>query len=364
METFLYGYTKNKRGQKGARRSKPAVGGYISRHNLFLQISSLENLFVSWNEFLRGKRFRPDVAAFGQHVEDNLFKLHNALRSGSWSHGAYEKFYVSDPKLRTIHKARVADRIIHHAIFRAIEPIFDRSFIFDSWSCRRNKGTHASVLRARSLLNRSSRGGSKQTWVLKCDIKKYFENVNQDILLTLIAKKIQDERTLNLLARIIKSFDRGMPLGNLTSQLFANIYLDPFDHFVKETLCAPIYLRYCDDFMLVHTSREWLVDRLGAIQNYLQTNLKLKLHPNKITIRPFHWGVDWLGYVLFPHCIILRHKTRKRMWKKVGQKVNDYLHGQCEYESVHSVLMSYKGILDHSCNGDDRKGLLQLLRSL
>lgn len=332
-------------------------GGVIKSHTLFDEISSLENLFLAWREFLRGKRGRRDVQEYGLRLEDNLFALHEHLRSGTWKHGGYEQFRVCDPKPRIIHKASVADRIIHHAVVRVIEPIFERSFMFNSWSCRKGKGTHGAVMWCQSELNRISKHGKKPVWVIKCDIKKYFENIDNDILLGFISRKIQDQRTYELIRQIISSFKPGLPLGNLTSQLFANIYLNSFDHYSREVIRPLFYIRYCDDFILVHHSRDWLIEQIPKIKRYVSQRLNLTLHPHKIILRPFRHGIDWLGYVLYPDRRMMRPRTRQRMWQDMNKKIDDYLVGATEYESLRSTFSSYDGILKVSWNGDDREEL-------
>ncbi len=279
-----------------------------------------------------------DVQEFNFNLEDNLFQLHQELVNKIYQHSNYTSFYVTDPKLRHIHKACVRDRILHHAVFRILYPIFDRSFIFDSYSCRLRKGTHKAVRRLKSFCNKLSRNNYKNIFALKCDVKKFFDSIDQEVLLKLIKKKIQDGDTLWLIERIIKSFktkeNNGLPIGNVTSQLFANIYLDEFDQFVKHNLKVKYYLRYCDDFVILNENANQSLKMIDNISNFLVNNLTLSLHPNKIIIRKYRQGIDFLGYVVRPHCVTLRTKTKKRIFKKVN-KIN---------------LQSYLGVLKH-CEG-------------
>jgi retron-type reverse transcriptase len=295
------------------------------------------------------------VRLFEWQLEDNIFSLHEQLQNGVWRHGQYKQFIVCDPKPRIIHKATVVDRLLHHAITRLIEPIFERSFIFDSWSCRRDKGTHYSVERCHQLLFTLGHNNHYPVWILKGDIKKYFASINHNILLDLIKKKIDDVKVVALIANIVESFPTGVPLGNLTSQLFANIYLNNFDHFIKEQLKASVYLRYSDDFIIAHHSRDWILSFIPKIQSYLSTKLKLTLHPHKIIVRPFHQGIDWLGYVLYPNYRLLRPKTKKRVWKKINQKMNDYLGGTVSLDDLKSLLASYHGLFKCAWSDDDRR---------
>lgn len=173
---------------------------------MFELIISLENLFAAWREFRRGKRGKPDVRLFERHIEDNLFQLHDELANGSYRHAAYERFHIFDPKHRVIHKATVRDRVVHHAVNRIVAPILERSFIYDSYSCRIEKGTHAAVRRLERFARRVSRNWTGPCWVLKCDIRKFFDNVDHDILFEFIKRRITCPKTIELLRSIIESY--------------------------------------------------------------------------------------------------------------------------------------------------------------
>jgi retron-type reverse transcriptase len=254
---------------------------------------------------------------FERNLEDNLFELRSELISQRYRHGEYEPFTVFDPKQRTIHKAGVRDRVVHQAIVNVIEPLFERSFIHDSYSCRVGKGTHAAVNRLRHFLRSESRNDTKTVYALKCDIRKFFASVDQTILVRLLERRILDERIRNLSKVIIGSFStspgKGIPLGNLTSQLFANVYLHELDRFVKHGLRIRRYVRYCDDFVLSFEDRSEAFETAKRIDVFLECELTLRLHPDKITVRTWTQGVDFLGYVLLPHATILRQKTARRM---------------------------------------------------
>lgn len=331
---------------------------------IFDSIISLENLFAAWKNFLRGKRARFETQAFSMRLESNLLELRKVLEQETWQHGCYKQLIVCDPKPRKIHKADIRDRIIHHALVRVIEPIFDRSFIFDSWSCRLGKGNRAAVLRCNDLLRKLSRNNRRPVWILKCDIKKYFESIDQQILMNEIKKKITDQDALNIITKIVKSFSPGLPLGNLTSQLFANIYLNPFDHFIKEKLFAPLYMRYCDDFILAHQSKEWLLAKVDNIKDFLYSKLRLTLHPNKILLRPWHHGIDWLGVVIYPSHLKLRPNTYKRIWINVCRTTQEYLVNNLSRDSFRSTIMSYIGLLQSAGHNRDCEKLFELLKFL
>ena len=312
-------------------------------HNIFGDIISLDNLLIAWKEFRRGKRQKKDVQEFEFNLEENLFSLHESLLSKTYYPESYQSFYVQDPKLRHIHKATVRDRVLHQALFRILYTIFDRQFIYDSYSCRLGKGVHRAVNRLNDFLRKESYHYSKPIFVLKCDIRKFFDSIDQQTLLNLIKQRVVDPNTIWLVEKIIYSFeklpDQGLPLGNVTSQLFANIYLNELDQFVKHKLRVKYYLRYCDDFAIVSDGKDYLVSLIPQINNFLNINLRLDLHPKKITLRKFSWGVDFLGYVILPHHILLRTKTKGRILSRLGR-------GEINEKS----LPSYLGIIGH-CQG-------------
>lgn len=316
---------------------------------------------MAWDEFKTGKKKKIDVAEFGNDVKNNIFELHRELKAKNYRHLPYESFYVKDPKLRHIHKACVKDRVLHHAIFRVLYPIFDASFIFDSYASRFNKGTHAAVKRLNIFARKAGKNNTKTCWFLKCDIKKFFDSIDQDILTSLIKNKINDENAIWLLTSVIKSFKRGIPLGNVTSQLFANVYLNELDKFIKHTLKIKYYVRYCDDFVMVSASKVCLENLISQINNFLESHLKLSLHPNKIIIRKYHQGIDFLGYVSFPHHIVLRNRTKKRMFGKINLKMSEFKKYEISVESFNQTLQSYFGVLKHCDSCKLGKKVIDLL---
>ncbi|MEK7070477.1 MAG: reverse transcriptase domain-containing protein, partial [Patescibacteria group bacterium] len=204
-------------------------------------IISLENLLFAWKEFLKGKKSRKDVLEFERDLMTNIIDLHNELSYKTYRHSDYYAFNISDPKPRNIHKAKVRDRLLHHALYRALYPFFDRTFISDSYSCRRGKGTHKAIQRFRIFSNRVSKNNTKTVWVLKCDIRKFFTSIDHGVLTEIIKKYIYDKDTISLLSELIGSFHSakegiGLPLGSLTSQIFVNIYMNEFDQFMKHKL--------------------------------------------------------------------------------------------------------------------------------
>lgn len=305
----------------------------------------MKNIFLAWDEFVRGKRQKTDVQKFGRFLEDNLFDLQKSLQDKTYRHHGYHEFYVRDPKIRHIHKACVKDRIVHHLVGKILEEVFEPTFYVHSYSCRKNKGTHKAIKTLVKMTRKASKNNSSTLFVLKCDIKKYFASVDHDILIKLIKKRINDNNFIMLVLIIINSFNtkncfgKGMPIGNLTSQFFANIYLDPLDKYIKHKLKVKYYLRYADDFILLSNDKNELNDLLTKIEKYLNNELKLVLHPFKIEIRDYYLGIDFLGYIIFPNYIIPRTKTKKRIFKKLNEE-----------KMFNQRLQSYLGYLSH-CNG-------------
>jgi len=335
-------------------------GGGVHSHKIFDQIISLENLFLAWKEFKRGKKNKPDVQEFEFNLEDNLFQLHRELKTKTYQHSNYTSFYVKDPKLRNINKAFVRDRVLHHAIFRILYPIFDESFIFDSYSCRLDRGTHKAVNRLEKFSRKLSKNNKNNFFCLKCDIRKFFDSVDQAFLLKLIKKKIQDNDTGWLIEKVIKSFPNGLPLGNVTSQLFANIYLNEFDQFVKHKLKARYYLRYCDDFIILWRDKRCLIKLIPLIDNFLKEKLKLSFHPDKIIVRKYHQGIDFLGYVVLPYYRVLRTKTKRRIFRKIRSKYSNLRLNLISQEFFNQSLQSYLGILKHCKGYKIKKRILNL----
>lgn len=325
--------------------------------NIFDRTVSLENLFSAWDKFKSDKQKKRDVQKFEWRLEENIFQLHRDLKYHRYKHGAYASFYIRDPKQRHIHKAIVRDRILHHAVFSVLNPIFEPTFISNSFSCRIDKGTHKGIDALDKTLRKISGNGFKPCFALKCDIKKFFETVDHSILLNIIRKRIKDADAMRLLEKIIESFisqystlfkRRGLPIGNLTSQLFANIYLNELDQFIKHKLKVKYYIRYTDDFVIGAEDKLYLENIIEAIHSFLSDKLGLELHPNKVTIRKFHQGIDFLGYIVLPHHRLLRIKTRKRIFRKLRERINEYKIGTISERTLEQSLQSYLGVLSHA----------------
>ncbi len=329
----------------------------IFHTGVFDEVISLENLFLAWTEFRKGKRSKLDVQAFELQLEDNIFALHEDLVGGDYLHGGYHQFRVSDPKPRVISKASVRDRLLHRAIYRVLYPLFDKTFIFDSYSCRNNKGTHKAFQRLTQMTRKISENYTRPCYALKCDIRKFFDSIDHEVLFDLLKNRIEDEKLLKLLWGIIGSFEcslgRGMPLGNLTSQLFANIYMDPLDKFVKHRLKVRFYIRYADDFVFLGYGADELMGCLVESNCFLKTRLKLIIHPNKIYFRKLKWGIDYVGYVALPYYCLPRQKTITRIKKRIGRLLDSG-----DINELLKAIPSYLGYFGHANSYKLQRGLL------
>jgi retron-type reverse transcriptase len=308
---------------------------------LFEELVSTENLFTAWALFRRGKRRKVGVRAFEHNLEENLFELQAALENGSYRPEAYRSFRVNDPKSRVIHAAAVRDRVAHQALVNVVEPVFETRFIHDSYSCRVGKGTHEAVKRLREFLRRASRNDTRTVYALKCDVRRFFASIDHGILLLLLERRLGVGRTLCLCQSIIESHEtavgKGLPLGNVTSQLFANAYLNELDRFIKHELREKFYLRYCDDFIIVDHDRKRLIEMVRPIGDFLRKRLLLELHPTKVSVRSWTQGIDFLGYVTMPKATVMRPVTTRRAVRLVSpENLPSYL-GMCSHADAYEL---------------------------
>lgn len=305
----------------------------------FEDIISLENLLWAWQEFECGKKNKSDVHTFRMHLFEQIKRLHEELSSRTYTHGGYIRFRINDPKPRAIHKAQVRDRVVHHALHRIVYPFFDAKFIDDSFSTRVGKGTHGAMDRFSLYARKVSRNHTRTCYVLKCDIRKFFASIDHEILYSILRQYIPDQGMLWLFTRIIDSFQsssgKGLPLGNLTSQLFANIYMNGFDQFMKHGLRVKYYIRYADDFVMLSHERSVFEKTIPLVETFLSERLKLGLHPDKVSIRTIASGVDYLGWVHFSDHRIPRGTTKRRALKVLNSNPSE------------ATFQSYLGLFSH-----------------
>lgn len=331
--------------------------------NLYPSIYDFENLYFAYLKARRSKRYRSEVLEFTSNLEENLLQLQNELIWRTYRTGRYREFYVHDPKTRLVMALPFRDRVVHHALVAVIEPIFERRFIFDSYACRPGKGTHAGANRVTFFLKKLTRLHGR-VYCLKADISKYFPSINHRILKELIRKKIVCPGTLWLIDEIIGSAadpsnpdPKGIPIGNLTSQLFANIYLHELDIFVKHTLKARYYVRYMDDFVLLSPNKDELWEYKREIQVFLADRLNLALN-GKTSVFPISQGIDFLGYRIWPTHRLLRKNSIKRMKRKLKIFRKKYSEGRITMDRMNASIQSWLGHCKHANTYNLRQKLL------
>ncbi len=322
----------------------------MKRHkHLFEKICAKENLEKAFKKARKGKTTRPYVIEFEKDLAKNLTDLQKELQEVTYSPIPLKTFVLRDPKTRKICVSDFRDRIVHHAICNVLEPIYERLFIYDSYANRKGKGTLAAIKRFDSFAQKVSYTKFidknevllPSGYVFKADIRKYFENISHKRLLEILQIKIEDHRTLLIIERIIQNYhtspERGMPLGNLTSQFLANVYLHELDIYVKHTLRAKYYIRYVDDFVILHPSRIQLEHHRVQIESFLQNTLSLQLHSEKSKILPVHRGVDFLGFRCFAHTRLLR----KRNMRSIFTYLNQEKISTATPDEIHSVIQGW-----------------------
>ena len=297
--------------------------------NLYNNLISEENLFLAWKKARKDKTDRWYVKLFERNLINNLNKLQKELENQTYSPQPLKMFILRDPKTRKVGKSNFRDRVVHHAIVNIIEPIFDKTFIHDSYANRKDKGTLAAVKRFDKFKRKVSKNGSiirnnfkdnnyVKGYCLKADIKHYFDTIDHEVLIKIIKKKINDNKLISLIEKILSNHkmrikSKGMPLGNLTSQFFANVYLNELDYFIKHKLKIKYYIRYVDDFVILYKSKQQLGVWKDEIDEFLQENLKIELHSQKSRIIPLSKGIDFIGYKIFYYFKLLRKRNIRKM---------------------------------------------------
>jgi RNA-directed DNA polymerase len=364
--------------------------------NLFQEVCEFKNLYNAYLKARKGKNNIAEVLEFTYNLENELLKLQYELRSQTYKTGKYRHFIIFEPKERKISALPFRDRVVHHAICSVIGQIFEKRFIYDSYACRKGKGTHAGVDRIQKFIRKVN----SNYYVLKCDVSKYFPSVNHEILKQLIREKIADKKLLQLLDKIIdsskeqetqsytdqkvninfqvedkipalsfssvsspkKSFEgfadlqKGIPIGNLTSQLFANIYLTKLDEYIKYELKIKYYIRYMDDFIILHESKQELHEVKEKIILFF-ASIKLTQHPKKANIFPIALGVDFLGYRIFNNYKLVRKSTVKRFLKNVKGKLKKYDSGIMIFDKLMESFNSWESYMDYGNSYNLKKSL-------
>lgn len=322
--------------------------------NLFPEFCSFSNLLSAYRKAHRGTRKNAENAAFFINMEKELLALQEELRAGQWRPQPYYYFDIWDPKHRTIAVAAFRDRVVHHALVNVLEPAYERCFIYDSYATRKGKGVHAAVSRAQHFLR-------CYDWYLKSDAEQYFDSVDHEKLLGLLERKIKDRHLLKVAETIIRhggDGSKGLPIGNRTSQFFANVYLNPLDHFVKEKLRVPGYTRYMDDFVLFHPDKAILKQMLPEIEAFLTDKLALRLKPKATHINSHKNGLSFLGRRIFRGVIRLRPENLRRITGRIGHREWQFQNGQIEETTFLQSMNSYWAMLSYHPAGPLRRALL------
>ena len=313
---------------------------------LYRQAAGFPNLLKAFQKAFKGKRNNPDAAHFFLNLEKNLFKLRHRLLNKRYKPGQYRYFNIRDPKERIISEAPFRDRVVHHALVNVIEPVFENIFIENSFACRKGKGTHQAVLLVQKYM-------SFNKYYLKMDIEKYFEHINHKKLLDIVSEQVRDKEVLWLIKVILKTSEqstgvigKGIPIGNLTSQFFANVYLDKLDRYVLEELSLPYYIRYMDDFVVFDNDKEKLKEVRDKLIEFAHCELCLKTKERAVFIQKRENGIGFLGYRVFRGLIRIKNKNVHRMKRKILFAERRFHAGEISEEqlaaSVQSMIVYFK----------------------
>lgn len=367
--------------EKGYERQALLLESGVCRF-MYRELCTLENLLHAHIQAQLDNRYKRRICAFTFSLEENVLRLRWELLHGAYTPRPYTYFTLHDPKTRSIAAPDFRDRVVQHALVNVIQPLFEKQFICDSYACRSNKGTHFAAKRLKKFLmaTRSFHGKDTPIYVLQCDIRKFFQSVSWDILLEIMNKTILCPKTFALINTIVTTHNHvalrnissssqlslfisdtdgaqasisvkertGLPIGNLTSQLFANIYLNELDHFVKDRLRVRWYGRYMDDFFVLHHDRTYLQQLCEAINAFLQEKLHLCLHPKKLTIKNVSTGVPFVGYRTFYDHVLVRSTTLRRIERKYRSKAKQVKHGRLTTQKLAETKASILGHFKHA----------------
>lgn len=313
----------------------------------FEYLYSMGNIILAWRNARKDKTSNKDIIKFEKDLERNLLSLHLELKNKTYAPRPLTNFVLRDPKTRVISKSDFRDRIVHHALINIIKPIFEKIFIYDSCANQIKKGTSFALKRFDIFKRKVTCNYSNHAFCLKADIKHYFQEVDHEILLEILRRKIKDENIIWLIKKVLSNNIssgsgnnnyKGMPLGNYTSQFFANVYLNELDYFVKNRLKVKYYMRYVDDFLIFHKSAKQLEVWKKQIDSFLRENLRIELHPDKSRIIPLSRGIDFVGFRNYLHFRLLR----KRNISNMKRKISLYKKGSLSFSKLFDIYQGWQ----------------------
>jgi RNA-directed DNA polymerase len=326
-----------------------------SSEKLYDLVCSFDNLMLAFKNAKKGKNRRRYVKRFKRNLKENLLSLREELINKTYTPCPLKTFILRDPKTRTISKSAFKDRVVHHGLCNIITPILEKAFIYDSHANQIGKGTLKALERFDVFKRKVSKNETRACYVLKADIRHYFEEIDHEVLLKIIAKKINDQDILWLIKIILSNQSKGtngMPLGNLTSQFFANVYLNELDQYVKHKLRAKYYIRYVDDFVILHEDKEQLEKWKELIQSFLKDKLHIGLHPSKSHVLNLENGINFLGFRVFYDHKLLRKSNQKNFERKFNHLKILFDEGVLPREKIVECL---EGWLNYASHGDTFK---------
>ena len=326
----------------------------MKRHgNLYHQITTFANICEAYRKAALGRRYTSEVLSFHNNLEENLFSIQEDLVHRTYQPGPYWTFTLYEPKERLIYVSPFRDRVVHHAIMNVIEPIWNNLFLYDSYACRKNKGSHEAMYRVVQFF-REAKQQYDHVYCFKGDVTKFFPSINHHILMEIIERKIKCRETLSLIRKIVFNAgdaadpdSKNMPIGSLLSQWSANLYLNELDYYIKHQMRVKFYVRYMDDFVLIDDDKTRLHIYKAEISSYLNDHLRLQLNP-KSDIYPADRGIDFVGYRIWPGYRLVRKKALVRATKRFKKLSDDYEHGLVDLAHVNSSVMSWFGHCGHA----------------
>jgi len=315
----------------------------MKRHgNLFKDITDIDNIYLAYAKAKKGKSWQNTISRFDDDLDENIFNIRDSLIEKTFTTSLYIEKMIYEPKQRIIYKLPFnPDRVVQHALMNILEPIWNGLFIYDSYSCRTGKGIHAASKRTMDFI----RATEPNAYCLKMDIRKFYPSIDHNILFEIVKRKIKCKDTLWLLENIIYSIPGGknIPIGNYSSQWLGNLYMNELDQYLKHSHRIKHYIRYCDDFILLHKDKKFLGKMAHVIEGFLADNLKLKLSKNDIF--PVRQGIDFLGYRHFPNYILVRKSTATRIKHRMQELPGKLVRGEISPDQYQSSIASTRGWL-------------------